>query len=188
MVGYNEAVLTWNEGAEGVIRWYDYAPGLLYSVSVSGEASREMLSELAAQLYVPVQGDADGEAEHVDAPEELLNLLAAISQNYQFGVAGSSLRAAIYAGTMMDWFSDNPVSQEEVEAAVIDFLSTLDTEGLESFPWKMEYVEEAMEELLGENGADLLDACGYEPTHAAWDAERMREYFDMIWEIVGRAE
>ncbi len=188
MVGYNEAILTWNEGAEGVIRWYDYAPGLLYSISVSAGAAEESLLQLAGLLYTPVQGDAAPASEEVSAPVELTNLLASISQNYQFGVLGSSLRAAIYAGTLMDWFSANPVGQSEVEAAVIDFLSTLDTELLEAFPERLGHVNEAAEELLGENGEALLDSCGYEPTHAPWDADGMRRYFGMIWEIVGKDE
>ncbi len=185
-VGYNDATLTWNEGAEGVIRWYDSAAGLVYCVSVSGGASEDSLRELAAQLYGPAQGDADTAA--ADAVQELTALLASISQDYQFGVLGSSLRAAIYAGTLMDWFSANPADKSAVDAAVIDFLSTLDTEELESFPWKLEHVEEAMEELLSENGDALLDACGYDPAYAPWDGEQMRRCFDMVWEIVGRTE
>ena len=188
MVGYNEAVLTWNEGREGVIRWYDYAPGLLYSISVDTGACTGRLVELAGLVYAPVQSDVEALSEEVAAPAELTNLLAAISQNYQFGVLGSSLRAAIYAGTLMDWFTANPVSRAEVDAAVIDFLSTLDTETLENFPKHLEYVEDAAKELLGENGEALLDSCGYEPTHAPWDGEQIELYFDMIWEIVGRTE
>ena len=188
MVGYNEALLNWNEGAEGVIRWYDYAPGLLYSVSVSADARMDRLVSLAEELYIPVQGDVEAISEEVNAPAELTNLLAAISQPYQFGVLGSSLRAAIYAGTMMDWFAENPVGEGEVSAAVVDFLSTLDTEELESFPEKLEYVETAAGELLGENGSELLSSCGYEPSHAPWDGEQIMAYFDMIWEIVGRSE
>ena len=88
----------------------------------------------------------------------------------------------------MDWFSAEQADKETVDAAVIDFLSALDAEALESFPWKLEHVDAAMEELLGENGDALLEACGYEAVCAPWDADRMRGYFDMIWETVGRTE
>lgn len=187
MVGYNDAELTWNEGAEGVIRWYDYAPGLLYSISLSSAATADSLVELAELLYQPVQGDVDATAEPSDRPE-LQEILADISGDYQFGVLGSSLRAAQYAAMLSDRFSAEPVDRKAVDAAVIDFLSTLEAEELESFPEKFRYVDTAMEELFGEQGEGLLSDCGYEPTHAPWDEETMRACFDMIWEIVGSAE
>lgn len=186
LVGYNAAVLTWNEGAEGVIRWYDYAPGLLYSVSLSTGATQAALEELAAEVYLPAQGESDGAADAVDAPAELTNLLAAISQKYQSGVMGSSLRAARYAATLMDWFTAHPVSEAEVNAAVLDFLSTLDTEELAAFPEKLEMVHHAADELFGEYGEGLLYDCGYERQFDHWDQKQMDNYFDLIWDIVGK--
>jgi len=52
-----DAMAYWNEGAEGVLLWYDTAPGLLYCVSVSGDASVDGLTTLAEMLYVPTQGE-----------------------------------------------------------------------------------------------------------------------------------
>ena len=56
-VGYNSAWLHWNEGEAGYIVWYDFAPGLLYTVSVDTGAGAEGLTQLATELYAPVQGE-----------------------------------------------------------------------------------------------------------------------------------
>ncbi|MGM9619809.1 MAG: hypothetical protein ACI3W8_08265 [Oscillospiraceae bacterium] len=183
-VGYNRAQLSWIEGAQGVIRWYDYAPGLLYSVSVSGGATEAKLTELAAALYVPMQGETDG-ARAASAHPELTNLLAAISQNYHVDTAGSSLKAAVYAGTLLDWLAENEPGQEALAASVIDFLSALEKPALEAFPEQLRGVHEAARELCGAHGEELLDSCGYEPAHYPWDEARMEESFAVIWELVG---
>ncbi|MGM9662356.1 MAG: hypothetical protein ACI3WR_04620 [Oscillospiraceae bacterium] len=183
-VGYNTAKLCWIEGAQGVIRWYDYAPGLLYSVSLSNGATETKLTELATSLYVPVQREA-AEDEAASADPELTNLLAAISQNYHEGTAGSSLKAAAYAGMLLDWFAENEPERERISASVIDFLSTLEKPALEAFPEQLRSVHEAARELCGEYGGDLLDACGYAPSHYPWDEEQMEECFAAVWEIVG---
>ena len=56
-VGYNSAYLHWNEGETGYITWYDFAPGLLYAVSVDSGATADSLTQLAVELYAPVQGE-----------------------------------------------------------------------------------------------------------------------------------
>lgn len=190
MVGYNDAALSWIEGQQGVIRWYDFAPGLLYSVSVSSGATKDGLVQLAEQVYSPVQGETGegAEADAVEAPAELTNLLASISQKYQFGVMGSSLRAVRYAAMLMDWFTANPVSEAEVSAAVLDCISTLDTPDLEDLPTKLELVHNAAHDLFGEARDSWLDDCGYEAQFDHWDEAQMERYFGMIWEIVGRSE
>ena len=56
-VGYNSAYIHWNEGENGYITWYDFAPGLLYAVSVDSGATADSLTQLAVELYAPVQGE-----------------------------------------------------------------------------------------------------------------------------------
>ena len=59
-LGYNDAFYYFNPDAEGYVTWYDYVPGLLYSVGMSAGASAEALSALATAAWPPVQGDSDG--------------------------------------------------------------------------------------------------------------------------------
>lgn len=57
-VGYNTATISLNEGKEGMIIWYDAAPGLKYSIIMETDATAELLVNMANLLYIPAQGDA----------------------------------------------------------------------------------------------------------------------------------
>jgi len=56
-LGWCTADLYWNDGGTGKILWLDFAPGLLYSLSMESGASEEALLDMAEVLYAPVQGD-----------------------------------------------------------------------------------------------------------------------------------
>ena len=56
-LGWCTADLYWNDGGSGKILWLDFAPGLLYSLSMESGASEEALLDMAEALYAPVQGD-----------------------------------------------------------------------------------------------------------------------------------
>lgn len=73
---YSEALFQYNAGKEGVVGWYDYAPGILYSVSVDLKASAELLKDIAEKSCPPLQGETNGdETEETengeDAPEDI---------------------------------------------------------------------------------------------------------------------
>ena len=73
LVGGNDAELYWIEGEQGIVLWYDYAPGLLYSLAVDSGATRDNLLLLAEELYNPVQGDADGASDEEETEEQAVN-------------------------------------------------------------------------------------------------------------------
>lgn len=58
---YLKATLFWNENKEGIILWYDMAPGVMYSLSVDSGADPRLLCSTADDVFVPVQGDAEGD-------------------------------------------------------------------------------------------------------------------------------
>lgn len=60
-VGWCSAHLSYTEGGEGRIVWFDIAPGLLYSLHMDQGASEEALLTMAETLYTPAQGEVDGE-------------------------------------------------------------------------------------------------------------------------------
>lgn len=45
-------------GSEGIVLWYDIAPGVMYSLSVDSGAQAQALAEVASSVFEPVQGDA----------------------------------------------------------------------------------------------------------------------------------
>lgn len=49
------AKISYNEGGQGKIIWFDVVPGILYSLSMDSGASEEVLLELATQLFIPAQ-------------------------------------------------------------------------------------------------------------------------------------
>ena len=60
-LSYLRAELSWNEGKEGIMLWYDLVPGVMYSLSVDSGADPMLLCSTADDIFVPVQGDAYGE-------------------------------------------------------------------------------------------------------------------------------
>lgn len=69
-VDYCDAVVkTCSEGS--VIYWLDIVPGVNYTLSCADQLSAEELTETAAFLFLPMQGEADGpEGEEIPAIEE----------------------------------------------------------------------------------------------------------------------
>ena len=49
------AKLSFNDGGEGKILWFDFVPGILYSLNMDGGASKEALLEMANTLFEPAQ-------------------------------------------------------------------------------------------------------------------------------------
>ena len=49
------AKLSFNEGQEGKILWFDLVPGILYSMSMDSNASEEALLQMANRLFEPAQ-------------------------------------------------------------------------------------------------------------------------------------
>lgn len=60
-IAYLKAQLFWNEDKEGIMLWYDMAPGVMYSLSVDTGADPRLLCKTADDIFVPVQGDAEGD-------------------------------------------------------------------------------------------------------------------------------
>lgn len=60
-VGYCAATTYLKDGV-GYTAWLDTAPGIVYNLCMTEGADADTLSELANAVFVPVQGDADGEA------------------------------------------------------------------------------------------------------------------------------
>ena len=52
------AMLSFDEGGQGKIIWFDAVPGILYSLSVESNASAEMLQNMADLLFEPAQDNS----------------------------------------------------------------------------------------------------------------------------------
>ena len=52
------AKLSFDEGGQGKIVWFDVVPGILYSLCAESGASADMLQNMAVQLFEPVQDNS----------------------------------------------------------------------------------------------------------------------------------
>ncbi len=179
-VGTNTAELHWIEGQQGWIGWYDTVPGILYCVSMSVNATRDMLVALAESSCPSLQGDADGDI-NADSVAALQAIFADLAQGYQPGSSGCSLRAARYAAMILDWGAASANPQSEAREATDAYCASL-TAQPEGGPFRdlMADIYDAAKSLCAANGAELLDACGYQAQSYPWDSTAMTTLFDVI--------
>lgn len=57
-VDYCDGICAFNEGKAGFITWLDVAPGILYSLGMDDGCTQDLLMDTAADIFVPVQGNA----------------------------------------------------------------------------------------------------------------------------------
>lgn len=56
-IGWCKAAAYYNEAGLGKILWFDIAPGVAYSLTMSGDADEKTLIDMASLLYEPLQDD-----------------------------------------------------------------------------------------------------------------------------------
>ena len=152
-------------GEAGVYDRFDAEEGLVYSLSMGNGASPETLRETARLLW----GDPSA--------EELRALLEDVRGRYFPGTAGSSLSAAACAAELADYFQESGVDPNEVDRVVQDCLGSLSAEDAELFAQQLDGVVSAFSSLTGENGAGLLEDCGYAAEHFPWNDENVKNCF-----------
>ena len=152
-------------GEAGVYDRFDAEEGVVYSLSMGHGASPETLRETARLLW----GDPSA--------EELRALLEGVRGRYFPGTAGSSLSAAACAAELADFFLESGVSPDEVDRVAQDCLGALSAEDAELFARQLDGVVSAFSSLTGENGAGLLEDCGYAAEHFPWDDGNVKNCF-----------
>lgn len=167
-VDYNKAKVSWIKGEQGMIQWYDVVPGVMYSLSVDSGADKDLLVNMANALFLPLQGEAEG-----SFAADFTDILYDIQQNYHVATAGCSLNAARLAGECMDLFTVQQPKAEDVSAVLAEFASSLSGAEAAAYPQQLEGIISGGQTLLSENGAGMLESCGYESEWYPWDAAQM---------------
>ena len=176
-VGGCSAELHWNEGAEGIITWFDAAHELNYSLSMDTGAGYEPLFSAGKALYAPGLGNEGPDSFAADFSAAL----AEFRDTCRPGTAGASLRAAAFAAKLADLFTDASPTPEAVAAGVEGFTETLNEDDRQLFPRQLSQVAGMFRQLTAEETAEgLLSACGYIPTHESWDTEALTPLFDAM--------
>ena len=184
-IDYNEADVRWNDWKQGVIMWYDAAPGIMYSLSQEVNATFNSLEGMALNLYQPTQGEVDGDEAFAAASDEFIEAfngnLADFQQNYHSGTAGSQLKAAAFAAHFMDLLTEDMPQVSDVADLTKAYASTLSGDAAAEFGEQLATLQTVAENLnKGDAGQMLLEECGYDAQHYPWDAKKMAKYFDAM--------
>lgn len=176
-VKYNEANVFWNDFKEGVILWYDVAPGLMYSLSQDTNATFGTLDTMANSLYEPTQGEADGIDDSFETV--LSGYLADIQQNYHSGTAGSSLKGTAFACSLLDLFSEDLPDAAIVKDTVAAFNESLGSDDADEFKNQMSSIAGYAQNVL-EDGEASVEGCGYDPIYMPYDKDAMAPYVEAL--------
>lgn len=125
----------------------------------------------AEEVTVPAEEAGDASYAELDA------LLDTVHGRYFPGTAGSSLSAAACAAELADFFAESGMTPDAVDRVVQDYYAFLPQEDAELFETQIDGIVGAFSSLTGENGAGLLDDCGYAAIHFPWDEENIRNCF-----------
>lgn len=145
-------------------------------------AYRQMELEQISRSQETSRSSENGETNSNSTPE--LPILDEISQNTTVGTAGSSLTAVQSAAKLLDWGCATGLDPEEIKAATVAWLSDKGNDEQVEFAAKMESVDEAYHNLLGEGAEDLLAAAGCEDSAYPWSSTPV-EPVEAIMEAVG---
>lgn len=160
--------------------------------TVAGEEEGETEPEPAAD---PGEGSPVEQPDLSNAPDAINEDQQALLEQFIFlddvvqpGTAGSSLRAAAAAATLLDWAEKDALSDEAL-TVVIDYMAAKTVEDQAAFGEKLDAVESAIEVLTGKDkeqaeqllaDAGMLESCGY-----PWSKDAVG-VIDRLMEALGR--
>lgn len=135
------------------------------------------------------QPDLSNAPDAIDESQQaLLEQFILIDELVQPGTAGSSLRAAVAAASLLDWAAKDQLSDEAL-AVVIDYMAAKSVEGQAEFGEKLDAVESTVGLLTGKDSgqakdlltdAGVIDSCGF-----PWSRDAVA-VIDRLMEALGR--
>lgn len=102
------------------------------------------------------------------AVTDLDKILEEIRADIQPGTAGSSLTSVRVAADLLDWGTKTTLNKEDIKSETVRWLSDKGNEEQLEFSQKLETVYDAYQQLLGENGEELLTSSGYNGSGYPW--------------------
>lgn len=119
------------------------------------------------------QADPEAPASTEEDRAALIAVLDQIRAEARVGVAGSSLTAVQLASVLLDWGMETPLTEEEIQDIAQSWYAGLESADQEEFEMQLSGVDGAVDEVLAENGPDLLDSAGCTESAYPWnDAAR----------------
>lgn len=146
------------------------------TVSSSSSAGTASSSGTASSAGTAQSGASAGKS-----AADFTAILTAISTGYEDGTAGSSLKAAKFAGELLDWNADAKMSADDIKSAASGFYSALGKDAAKAFPGQLDSIYSAANDLCGKDGKELLDESGYAAKSYPWSADDMTALFGAIY-------
>ena len=135
------------------------------------------------------QPDLSNAPDAIDENQQaLLEQFILIDELVQPGTAGSSLRAAVAAASLLDWAAKDQLNDEAL-AVVIDYMAAKSVEGQAEFGEKLDAVESTVGLLTGKDSgqakdlltdAGVIESCGF-----PWSKDAVA-VIDRLMEALGR--
>ena len=128
---------------------------------------REQSAEEGGGSIRLIPGEA-GVYDRFDAEEGLV---------YSLSMGNGASPETACAAELADFFLESGVGPDEVDRVAQDCLGALSAEDAELFAQQLDGVVSAFSSLTGENGAGLLEDCGYAAEHFPWNDENVKNCF-----------
>lgn len=138
-----------NDGP-GYVAWLDVVPGILYNLCTEEDADMEEMVEYANVLFVPMQGEVEGDNVEIDeaAYNEFADLMEAIIET-KAGKAGSDEEVQEVAADLIEYVKNNSdtITALNMEDVAYDVLQGMaDESGDEAFVENFKECLEAVKE------------------------------------------
>lgn len=137
---------------------------------------------------VATAGNAvDMTAAETAAQQQMKTLLTNIQTDYFPGTAGCSLIAARLAGSIIDSYTVNRPTSEQVTAATQSFYNALPAADAQEYTYKLGSVYGAAQLLTQDIAAEYLASAGYQPKAFPWSSDDINAVFAAIYHGIGAA-
>lgn len=144
------------------------------------EQSNE-ISEIKGRLLI-----AENDLE--SSPMDVSGLEAALDgiTNYEQGSAGSSLKCVIAAANLLNWLEESDQTEEQLFAAVKDYLSSLSDEKRKDFRDHLQPILDSCEDIVSGSDAitGLLDSAGNPQNYEAYSPNKLSLFRSVLSKLI----
>ena len=115
----------------------------------------------------------------------LASVLDDINAHMEPGTAGSGLKAAKLAAELLDWAQTSSLSTDEIKAQTVAWLSPKGNDEQVAFAGKLGAVNNAVGQVTGDSGKELLQEAGVTDSLYPWSDEAAAAVKTVVDTVIG---
>lgn len=115
----------------------------------------------------------------------LASVLDDINAHMEPGTAGSGLKAAKLAAELLDWAQTSSLSTDEIKAQTVAWLSPKGNDEQVAFAGKLGAVNNAVGQVTGDGGKELLQEAGVTDSLYPWSDEAVAAVKTVVDTVIG---